>query len=341
MIEGRLGFCCQLLLDDPEAQAAHNMRTATMSWLARQTPAGAYDRLAEIAQHNLDALDRQIAFVAALPREERMFRMVSGMFPGWSHTAAEPYWRDADLRALIDRRLAAAGEAARAGDVRLAMHPGQYAVIATLRPDAFANAVRDLRDHQRQMALMGYGGGWHPHGAFINVHGGAAAAGLDGLKTGLDALPRAILDLLTLENDEHSFGLDDLLPVADKVAIVVDFHHHWIHSHGAYLQPDDARVERLKASWRGTRPAAHISVSPETLFATLPDGLPDLPALFADGHKKGHLRAHSHGMWNARVNDLVARHLAWTDVEVEAKGKNLASRQLADHIRAMAAPETV
>jgi UV DNA damage endonuclease len=39
-------------------------------------------------------------------------------------------------------------------------------------------------------------------------------------------------------------------------------------------------------------------------------------------------------MWNARVNDLVHRHLAWCDVEVEAKAKNLASAQLADHVRA-------
>ena len=337
MIEGRLGFCCQLILEDPQAQAASNMRTATMAWLARQTPGEAYDRLAEIARHNLDALDRQIAFVAAMPREERMFRIVSGMFPGWSHPTAEPYWRDADLRALIDRRLAAAGDAARAGDVRLAMHPGQHAVIATLRPDAFANALRDLRDHQRQMALMGYGGGWHPHGAFVNVHGGSGVAGIEGLKAGLAALPQDVLDLLTIENDEHCFGLDDLLQVADTVAIVVDFHHHWVHSSGEYLEPDDARVAQLAASWRGTRPAAHISVSPEDLFDALPDGAPDYPALFAAGHKKAHLRRHSAMMWNAHVNDLVARHLAWTDVEVEAKGKNLASRQLADHVRAMPA----
>ena len=336
MIEGRLGFCCQLLLDDPADQAVSNMRTTTMAWLARQTPADAYDRLAEIARHNLDALDRQIAFVAALPREERMFRMLSGMFPGWSHPTAEPYWRDTDLRALIDRRLAKAGEAARTGDVRLAMHPGQHAVIATLRPDAFANSVRDLRDHHRQMALMGYGGGWHPHGAFVNVHGGSGQAGVEGLKAGLAALPQDILNLLTIENDEHSFGLDDLLHVADQVALVVDFHHHWVHSGGEYLEPEDRRVSQLKASWRGTRPAAHISVSPEDIFDELPQGSPDYPALFAAGHKKGDLRRHSQMMWNAEVNDLVARHLVWTDVEVEAKAKNLASRQLADHVRAMA-----
>ena len=33
------------------------------------------------------------------------------------------------------------------------------------------------------------------------------------------------------------------------------------------------------------------------------------------------------------VNRLVERHLAWTDVEVEAKAKNLASNDLAEHVR--------
>jgi hypothetical protein len=37
-------------------------------------------------------------------------------------------------------------------------------------------------------------------------------------------------------------------------------------------------------------------------------------------------------MWNEAVNDLVAGHLAWTDFEVEAKLKNLASAGLARHV---------
>ena len=85
------------------------------------------------------------------------------------------------------------------------------------------------------------------------------------------------------------------------------------------------------------RPLAHISVSRENVIGTDdPDRLPDFAALGAAGHKPSKLRGHSDGMWNRAVNDLVARHLAWCDVEVEAKAKNLASRALADHVRARA-----
>ena len=73
----------------------------------------------------------------------------------------------------------------------------------------------------------------------------------------------------------------------------------------------------------------------EALYDTpADDDALDYAALNAVGFGKHDLRAHSRMMWNAAVNDLVARHLAWCDVEVEAKAKNLASRQLADHVRA-------
>jgi hypothetical protein len=37
-------------------------------------------------------------------------------------------------------------------------------------------------------------------------------------------------------------------------------------------------------------------------------------------------------LWNEAVNDLVADHLAWSDFEVEAKLKNVASERLARHV---------
>jgi UV DNA damage repair endonuclease len=333
----RLGFCCTYVAPqpDPALTAAMNMRTVTMAWLARQTLGAAYDRLVEVVSHNLDVLDRQIAHVAGMDRLERMFRIVSNFLPGWSHPTATPLY-DADLVALIERRLAAAGNAARTGDVRLSMHPAQHAILATLRDEALANAIVDIMDHVAVFAMMGYSG-WHPYGAHINIHGGAGSIGIDGVRHGLARLPSEARDLVTIENDEMSFGLDDLLQVADDTAIVVDFHHHWIKSRGEWLMPGDPRVARLIASWRGVRPAAHVSVSREVLYSELiSDELPDYAALSAAGFKASELRGHSDLMWNTAVNDLVARHLAWCDVEVEAKSKNLASAGLAAHVRAFA-----
>lgn len=336
----RIGFCCMFVAPDGDAEWTRrmNMRRVTMAHLARQSPGAAFDKLVEVVRHNLDALDAQFAFVAALPPLERMFRIVSGFLPGWSHPQAMPLYRDADLRSLIECRLESAGVFARKAGVRLSMHPGQHSILATLRETALDNAITDIMEHVEIMTMMGFGGGWHPYGAHINIHGGAAAAGVQGIRHGLDRLPGEAIDLITIENDEISFGLDDLLLVADRVALVVDFHHHWIKSRGEYLLPEDPRVEGLRQSWRGVRPTAHISVSREALYSELLDQeLPDYAELDQAGFKASELRGHSDLMWNHAVNDLVARHLSWCDVEVEAKAKNLASAGLAEQVRARAA----
>lgn len=331
----RLGFCCTFVspAGDPAETEAMNMKSVTMGWLARQSPAAAYDRLAAVVSTNLDVLDRQLAWVARQPPLERMFCIVSGFLPGWSFPAVAPLY-DADLKALVERRLAAAGDFARANDVRLSMHPGQHAILATLRESALANAIVDILDHLAVFEMMGFTG-WHPHGAHINVHGGAGSAGIAALRHGLAQVPATARDLLTIENDEMSFGLDDLLAVAGEVALVVDFHHHWIRSRGEWLMPEDPRIPTLIDSWRGVRPAAHISVSREALYSELlADEAPDYAGLSAAGFKASELRGHSDLPWNRWVNALVARHLAWCDIEVEAKGKNLASAALADDLRA-------
>lgn len=330
----RLGFCCTFVSPGGDAgeTEAMNMKTVTMSWLSRQSAADAYDRLAAIVAHNLDVLDRQIGYVADQPPVERMFRILSGFLPGYSHPQASRLY-DADLKRLIERRLAVTGATARERDVRLSMHPGQHALLATARPEALANAIVDIMDHVSVFAMLGYDG-WHPAGAHVNIHGGAGSVGIDGVRRGLAQLPDAARQLITIENDEVSFGLDDLLAVGDDVAIVLDFHHHWIKSRGEWIEPGDPRIGRVVESWRGVRPAAHISVSRERLYSELlTDEPPDFGALIAAGFKPSELRGHSDLLWNHWVNDLVGRHLAWCDVEVEAKHKNLASSGLARDLR--------
>ncbi len=335
MLHARLGFCCKFVPEDgdPDVARRMNMMGLTMAYLARLGPAAGYDKLVSVVRHNIGALMQQIEHVAGRPPLERMHRIMSSILPGYTHPSCREFYRDGDLRTLIEDGLAAAGGLARRGDVRLSMHPGQFCVLATASDAALRNAVDELAYHAEVMNLMGYGGGWHPHGAHLNVHGGAKAAGVDGFRRGFARLSKEARDLVTVENDEVSYGLDDLLPLAEELPIVLDLHHHWIASGGEYILPDDPRIGVIIASWRGVRPAAHISVSREDLLPGHPaDERPDFASLMAAGLKAKDLRAHSDLMWNDAVNALVAEHLAWADFEVEAKSKNLASEGLARHV---------
>ncbi|MDP4022380.1 UV damage endonuclease UvsE [Methylobacterium sp. NEAU 140] len=344
--EPRLGFCCTFVLDEPpgthatlkaarEATRAMNLTTVTMAHLAKLDGIARRAKLAEVVTHNLAALARQIAWVGGRPPLERLLRMGSNVLPGYTHPIAKDLYAEPELRAAVERGLAAAGDDARRLGVRLSFHPGPFCLLASRNPAAIENGLSELDYHAELFDRMGYGGGWHPHGAHINIHVGAADPGAEGFRATLPRASRVARDLVTVENDEHLLGLDAVLRLADRVPVVLDLHHHWVESGGAYLEPDEPRIARIVESWRGVRPLAHISVSREAVAALCdPDALPDFPALRAAGHAVRDLAAHSDMMWNRAVNDLVARHLAWADFEIEAKAKNLASMQIAAHVLA-------
>jgi hypothetical protein len=82
-------------------------------------------------------------------------------------------------------------------------------------------------------------------------------------------------------------------------------------------------------SWRGVRPALHYSVSREDVLVGHDSRVrPDLAELLDRGFKKQKLRAHSDFMWNDAVNNWALTFSDQWDIQVEAKGKNLASEQL-------------
>jgi UV DNA damage repair endonuclease len=265
-----------------------------------------------------------------------MLRIFSGLLPAYTHDLGRPLYREPVLRSRVQAGLAEAGSFARTYGIRLGFHPEQFCVLNGTDRTKLANAVGELDFHAELMAMLGVPGGWHPDGASINIHCGGRSGGAEGFLAGLEQLSAAAKDLVTVENDEIAFGLDDLLPLAERVPIVLDLHHHWIKSEGSYIEPEDPRIAAIRRSWRGVRPLAHLSVSREDLL----DGhdaevRPDYAFLSGLGLRPAALRAHSDRMWNRAVNRWAAGHLAWADLEIEAKSKNLAAD---DFERDLAAP---
>lgn len=331
----RIGFCCKVVspTGSAEWEKRLNMRTTTLAALRRLDRSEVRTKLTAIAEHNMAALGRQVEFVAARPPLERCLRISSDMFPAYSHPLGSWVYKERSLVGRMETVMAGIGHTARTHGVRLSLHPGQFCVLNSGSPETMANSVAELEYHTDILRFLGHAGGWHPLGAHINIHGGSRSGGIEGFRRGLALLSQEARDLLTVENDEVSFGLDDLLPLAEEVPIVLDIHHHWIRSGGEYISPDDPRVERVKASWRGVRPVAHVSVSREDLLAPhSPIVRPDFLALLARGITPRDLRGHSDRMWNDGINELVLAHLVWADFEVEAKKKNLAVDDLAQHI---------
>ena len=110
-----------------------------------------------------------------------------------------------------------------------------------------------------------------------------------------------------------------------------DIHHHWVNSGGEYIKPSDDRVKQVIDSWRGVRPTMHYSISREDyIIDHSPYDRPNYQQLIETGYKKGKLRAHSDMCWNTACNEWALSFWNDFDIMVEAKHKNLASKQLLD-----------
>ena len=129
-----------------------------------------------------------------------------------------------------------------------------------------------------------------------------------------------------LRHDEYQKNIDQLIKLKDKVAIVLDIHHHLI-SDSEYISASDERIKHIIDSWRGVRPVIHYSQSREEYIDRHLDCVPDMFTLL-EHTKKAKLRAHSDFYNNTHINAWALSHLEWADILAESKGKNLSSLQL-------------
>jgi UV DNA damage endonuclease len=327
----RIGFACKYMHPDQtqkkklleEVQRPLNTRSTTVQWLNRQTVDVAEERLWDIMVHNIASYKRLIEYVGSLPPELRMVRLGSDVLPVYTEPTWCYYWRKSDVRDYAAREFAKVGETARALDVRLSMHPGQFTVLASDNPEIVERSIEEFEYHTDVIRWMGYGRTFQDFKCNVHISGRQGPAGI---KHAVDTrLSKEARNTITIENDENKWGIDASLELADTCALVLDIHHHWCRE-GEYIQPTDDRFLRIIDSWRGVRPVIHYSVSREDVLAGHPtDVQPDMDILLAGEHKKAKLRAHSDYMWNNAVNDWALSFLPHADIMVESKAKNLAS----------------
>ena len=327
----KIGFACKYLHPDQtqkkklleDIQRPLNTRSTTVQWLNRQTRDVAEERLWDIMVHNIQSYYNLVQYVSTLPTELQMVRLGSDCLPVYTHPEWSYYWQKADVIAYCQQHLIKVGDLARKHNIRLSMHPGQFTVLASDNPDIVNRSIEEFEYHADLIRYMGYGKTWQDFKCNVHISGRQGPAGI---KAVLPKLSTEARNTLTIENDENSWGLDASLELEKEVALVVDIHHHWVHSAGEYITPSDDRIKRVIDSWRGIRPACHYSISRENYIVDHPiDVKPDYTKLLESGYKKGKLRGHSDYYWNKPVNEW-----AWTftedfDIMCESKMKNLAS----------------
>ena len=310
----KLGFACKFLT--PESLQLFPFKSPTRKRFLGLDHEDRVKLVYEYATINLTHLLAILQQLAQLPDEQRMMRIGSDLLPLYTVPEALPLYQAflPDLAPLFTQ----CGETARANNIRLSFHPGQYSVLASDNQDVVTRALEDVEYHALCATMMGYGKTFQDFKINVHMNG---RGGFDGFKAAFARLSPEAKNMLTVENDEISCSLDDVLQARELCPIVLDIHHHWV-KENEFIQPDDARIAMIQASWRGVRPVLHYSISQEGLIPE--QGFPDQLTL---GLAKSKLRAHSDYYFNDTLNDWALSFDAF-DIMCEVKMKNLARDRL-------------
>ena len=310
----KLGFACKYINKDLKQRYPFKATTRTRFLNLENDQRKTL--IFTLAKNNLTHLYLILEQLALQPEALRMMRIGSDLLPLYTVPEATLLYGEflPELHDLFEK----CGHFARENAIRLSFHPGQYSVLASDNPEVVERALEDVEYHALCALLMGYGRSFQDFKINIHMNG---KRGLAGFRESFARLSEAARRMLTVENDEISCSLDEVLEARDLCPVVLDIHHHWV-KENVFITPNDPRIALIKESWRGVRPVMHYSVSAEGLIPA--QGFPDQATL---GVAKTKLRAHSDYYFNDTLNDWALSFREF-DIMCEVKMKNLARDEL-------------
>ncbi len=215
-------------------------KTTTRKRLLTLEPAEQKRVLQALYIENLGRLSGAIDFCQA--HSIRLYRLSSNTFPFADDVIGE------DVLTEIAEGLRQVGHRANALGIRLVLHPDQFVVLNSDRPDVIKNSIKVLATHARVFDLMGLP---RSNWALMNIHGGKGDRP-ERLINVIRDLPDSIRLRLTLENDEYTYSAAELLKVCHdaEVPMVFDAHHHVVHE--KLESYEDPSVAEMLAAARTT-----------------------------------------------------------------------------------------
>lgn len=259
---------------------------------------GKYDdtRINDTYHNNVEQLIKLVPKLVS--NNIKSFRVSSNVLPLFDRTG-----NMAQADECLQSKFKLLGQLFTDNNIRVTTHPGQFTVISSDSDQVIENAIKELEYHAWMFDAMGLP--QTPYHA-INIHGGKRDRANRMVETIL-SLPEGVRKRLTLENDERCYNPKQLLKVSEQtgVPIVWDSHHHVFNDGGMTME--EAMWECMQ-TWGEVKPLQHIS-------NTTP-GLEN--GSFTERRK------HSYYIHYIPDSQREVMEADVVDVDVEAKGKNLA-----------------
>ncbi|BAH77143.1 UV DNA damage repair endonuclease UvsE [Solidesulfovibrio magneticus] len=212
----RFGLCCLFV------EEKISFRTTTAKALLNLTVKKRLEKVSGICLHNAKSLLESVKTVHRLGIGA--FRISSQFFPRMTHPVTGYRLEELPEVEEINDLLAATKNFSKNNGIRLSFHPDQFIMLSSPREEVTENSIRELCCQADWAEAV--------RADVINIHAGGVygnkTQALERLSGVFKDLPEKVSSRLTLENDDISYTVRDLLPVCHALSIplVYDVHHH-------------------------------------------------------------------------------------------------------------------
>jgi UV DNA damage endonuclease len=161
------------------------------------------------------------------------------------------------------------GKYAKDNNMRLTLHIGQFANLASPSVEVLENTFTDLLNHSLIFKYMNL-----DLNSVNVIHGGGVYGNkVESTKrwiSNFKKLPKLVKERLVIENDEHSYGAEDILYICETLnrPMIFDTHHHSIYetihfqsSKEEIIKKAKTLMPRILSTWTklGLCPKFHVS----------------------------------------------------------------------------------
>lgn len=265
----------------------------------------AYSKIREKTIYNLAGLKQQILYMSKQPKQLRMLRMSSDLFPLIDHPNYMHHYTVPELSDLIQKELRFIGDTAKEHGIRLSVHPSQWITLFSLNEEVVKTSIRHLDIWVSIFKMLGHS---PKDGVCLVIH-------TNGKSFDFPEAAKHLTEWIALENDEKQAGFDKTLKICqvNGIRMILDVHHYFCEN-GVNISLNSEEYYAVLATWLGKgRAKMHISSS---------RGLENFKEQCA----------HSDRLSEESM-ELFWEFAYSFDVMVEAKHKNLASVEFYEFIK--------
>lgn len=208
-----------------------------------------YNKLNDIIDNNLDSLIEILNY--NIKNNIHFYRLTSKLIPLATHDKVNYDY----INPFIDKYNKIKNIISN-NDIRIDVHPDQFAVLNSVNPNIVKNTIEILEYHYKILDVLGI------KDKIIILHIGGNNFGKEKSITrfinNFNKLPKYIQKCIAIENDDKIFNINDCLSISKilNIPVVLDYHHFICNNDNTNIEDI---IKKVFNTWKDKTPKIHFS----------------------------------------------------------------------------------